>query len=307
MSTKKARQRYLFNLYARNFSFHEPSHEEIFVCPLCFRGFSEEAIDADLLSIEHIVPSSVGGTLETLTCKECNNKTGSSLDAHLQRRISSEDTIRGLTEEILRGTVKIGEGQFTADIKLSQERVEIAAIPSYSNPSGLDKAIMEIETGASSMNLKVNLGFTRTASSAAIVRSAYLTMFHHFGYGYIKFDCLDRLRYFILNPHDDPTLSQLVITLPSVPLKPIFVSVLHRPQELQCFFVALDLSSKVERFLGVMLPGLHEQSNRLYDLGNQMNIANTECDFVHVEFRDQLLENPSLKDYALYVWHKATS
>ena len=307
MSTKKARQRHLFNLYARNFSFHEPSYEKTFVCPLCFHGFSEAAIDAGLLSIEHIVPSSVGGTLETLTCKECNNKTGSSLDAHLQRRISSEDTIRGLTEESLRGKVKIGEGEFTADIKLSQERVEVTALRSYSNPGSLDKSVMEIEAGASSMNFQVNLGFTRTASSAAVVRSAYLVMFHHFGYGYIKFDLLDRLRRFILNPHDDPTLSQLVITLPSVPLKPISVSILCQPQELRCFFVALDLSSAIDRFLGVMLPGLHEQSSRLYDLGNQTNIATTKCDFVLVEFRDQLLENPSLRDYALYAWHNATS
>ena len=305
MANQKTKQRQLFRLYAQNFSFHEPTYQNVFICPLCFRGFDETAVDNGLLSIEHIIPSSIGGKLETLTCKDCNNQTGSKLDAHLKRRISSEDILHGLSDKPLRGTVQIGDGEFRADIKLSLEQIEIAGLLEHSNPVNQGKAVRKIEEGIDTIKLHANLGFTKQASLAAIVRSAYLIMFYYFGYGYIKFNLLDNIRRFLMNPINESNLSLSVIKLPAVPAKPIAVSILRKPAELQCFFITLDLSTAVDRFLGVMLPGLKPEGNEFYNVLSTLdNPVGIEYDCALLTFRHALLDTPDFKDYVLYAWHK---
>lgn len=214
--------------------------------------------------------------------------------------------MRGLSGEVFRAKVQIGDGKFTADVKLSQERIEIVGLRKYSDPAAHDKAVEELEQGTSSIDLHASLGFTKEASSAAIVRSAYLMMFYYFGYGYIRFDLLDRVRNYLAAPSNDSALTRSVITLPALPVKPVALSILQRPKELQCYFVTFDLSTTADRFLGVILPGLYPDGLGIYNKLSQYNIANTECTFTQIEFRQEFLENPDLKDYAFQIWHKLT-
>ncbi|HEX4137050.1 MAG TPA: HNH endonuclease [Bryobacteraceae bacterium] len=58
------------------------------------------------LSIEHVIPSSVGGQLKTLTCRTCNNQSGSALDAHFVGMVRVEDWAQGDRSE-LKGTVMV--------------------------------------------------------------------------------------------------------------------------------------------------------------------------------------------------------
>jgi hypothetical protein len=52
-----------------------------YVCPICRKPFTVEALDDGRLSKEHGPPQSVGGCELLLTCTECNNTAGTKLDA----------------------------------------------------------------------------------------------------------------------------------------------------------------------------------------------------------------------------------
>ncbi|MBK9209082.1 MAG: hypothetical protein IPL71_12575 [Anaerolineales bacterium] len=54
------------------------------------------------LTLEHIIPSALGGKFITLTCKECNSKSGELLDAHLIQRLRTEDILTGKAMNLLR-------------------------------------------------------------------------------------------------------------------------------------------------------------------------------------------------------------
>ena len=61
------------------------ARDDSLICPLCWQETRYED-----LSHEHVVPGSVGGTCNTLTCRPCNNEHGSSLDSHLSNASATQ-------------------------------------------------------------------------------------------------------------------------------------------------------------------------------------------------------------------------
>src|SRR5258708_4609166 len=68
----------------------QTSEPEMILCPLCW----QEKRLSDL-SLEHMVPSAVGGRSTTLTCRLCNNTHGSELDSHLINYQRANDAMHG--------------------------------------------------------------------------------------------------------------------------------------------------------------------------------------------------------------------
>src|SRR5437899_1275830 len=96
MSSARYRNR-LFEFYSTHLSHCMPDRQGVFVCPLCLRSFTREALDGPTprLSIAHVVPKKMGGRLCTLTCTECNNNSGTRIEADLFERFLAEDTWNG--------------------------------------------------------------------------------------------------------------------------------------------------------------------------------------------------------------------
>ena len=60
---------------------------------------------------DHIIPSAIGGTGVTLTCRACNNEQGSRLDGHLVRMIRALDGLAGDRARQFKGTVTVEDVQ----------------------------------------------------------------------------------------------------------------------------------------------------------------------------------------------------
>lgn len=73
-------------------------------CPICFSGFSRSALDSGDLTLEHIIPESLGGVTGTLTCRPCNNHLGSNADSRLV------ETLRALNKPSVSGVSVVAEG-----------------------------------------------------------------------------------------------------------------------------------------------------------------------------------------------------
>lgn len=248
----------LFEVYSTNLALHLPEYAGYFACPFCLRLFTRKAIKDGLLSIEHIIPSCIGGKLVTLTCKTCNNLHGTALDAKLVAHFRFRDQITGKNPKPLRATVKIGEGEFTADILFKGKEIDVLGLPNLSNPKQLQYATNALEVGVDTITFQRKLVFGGPEVTAAIIRVAYLLMFRFFGYGYVFHPNLEPVRNRIMNPHVE-TWQTAILTAHSLPSNNA-VALLKKPTNLRCFMAMLDLSTETIRHLIVILPGLDKQS-----------------------------------------------
>jgi len=60
--------------------------DQIYACPICGEAFDRDEVESNgMLSLEHAPPKAVGGAGVCLTCKLCNNTSGTRLDAEFAK------------------------------------------------------------------------------------------------------------------------------------------------------------------------------------------------------------------------------
>jgi len=59
--------------------------EELYFCPICGNGYSEEsALSGEQLTLEDVPPRNMGGSGLLLTCRDCNSAAGYKVDYHIK-------------------------------------------------------------------------------------------------------------------------------------------------------------------------------------------------------------------------------
>ncbi len=180
---------------------------EVVLCPLCLKSFSNADLNEGRLTVEHIVPSGGGGDNLTLTCRVCNNTTGSKLDAQLLKRIRHEEDFHQSGGPI-RTRLSVGGGAQNAHLFVEESDdgtplIKIVGLPEHTNPALLQKLLEALENLSSTneeIKIDYNLGYVHVLSQTALLRSAYLAMFRNFGYSYILHPTLEPVRQQIWHP-----------------------------------------------------------------------------------------------------------
>lgn len=299
----------LFESYSKNLSFYHPKLENTFLCPLCLQPFGASAIHSGELTLEHIIPSSLGGKFVTLTCKECNSKSGNRLDAHLVQRLRMEDILAGKSNRPLRVRVKVGEGEFRGDVYLSANQhpnIQIVGIPDISNPELHELAVVEFESGHKEFSISGNLGYKEIPSRVAALRVAYLLMFSYFGYGYILYRNLEQVRAQIFQPEDEMDALKGMFWIGNTPATNV-IAVFEQPKELRSFLAIIDLSTNIKRNLGVVLPGPDSDSETIYQ---RWSVATTSGKLSYkpkidiIYFDSTYVSSPDYKFLPARIWRK---
>lgn len=190
--------------------------DDTYACPACLARFSLEEIDE--LSFEHVPPLAVGGARLALTCKSCNNSSGTHFDAHLERREVHIDFAAGLpTRDIdavvihedvaLRGNVRCGD----------DSAIVFGGVPAANKQGAAEESTRVMERwsseGAEGRSIRIELRepFSLRKADIAAVRAAYLTAFALFGYSYILNPELDVIRDQLSQPD-----AEIMTPLPTV-------------------------------------------------------------------------------------------
>lgn len=301
----------LFDLYSDNLALYVPDLKGYFCCPLCLDVFGRGSLPASNrdgdLSIEHIIPRSIGGNIITLTCRKCNNKLGTELDAHIVAKFNAEDGFAGKRIEPLKGRVSIGHGEMAVDVHWGQDSVEMRGVSKASNPARITALERELNLASdgSEIHLNIPLGYRALNSQVAILKMAYLLMFRQFGYGYILHPNSSQVREQIDDHKTDRIVSKALVRLTSCPPEYAAVNVLSAPKELRCFFVTFNLSSGVDRFVGVIMPGLDESEKNIYERWQEFapqGIVSYQCK--HVPYGDKALRTQ--KGFPAFLWGELT-
>jgi len=280
----------------------------LFGCPLCLRLFERTALVEDKLSLEHIVPSGRGAANETLTCKACNNTTGSRLDADLLKRIAFEERLEQEGGPV-RCEVITGEGRHNAHLYIKpgeSPTIEIIGLPEQSNPRLLQKAVEEFPV-VENFTLNWNAEYVHARSQTAMLRSAYLTMFRYYGYGYVLHPALNCVREQIEQPIVKDAGGQNILrheavlrgitTIPQ-PCPHTTVVLVTSPSTLRSFMVHLGLSSRLSHSYAVMLPGPQEEAEAVYKRLEPQG----RFDFSILEYLPEIVATSSLAQAVHRIW-----
>jgi hypothetical protein len=125
----------MFQVLSADLSARRPESANAILCPLCMQAFTSDAISERRISVEHIIPSALGGALEAITCTECNNTHGSTLESHLVRAMQALDSLEG--KGAIPAVFHNSGGHVSANIEWrSDAPTEIKIVGKASNPRG---------------------------------------------------------------------------------------------------------------------------------------------------------------------------
>ncbi len=270
----------------------QPSRKNIVVCPLCFdKYFTLEDIENGSLTAEHVPPKKLGGKVDLLTCRECNNNQGSSLDSHLIKYIRSLDVLDGTGPTFVAGSAS-GEdtGEFTVEFRSTSEKQwELLGVPKASNVQNINAFTKGLESPDFKFNLKLRVPNERRAR-LSLLRSAYLTAFRYLGYGFLVNLNLGVLRYQLKNPQEDVYPIKSVLFPFDLPDDFLGINVISSPANMKCYFVVFDVQAEkgLVRRAGVMLPGPSGKDSQMFKDMESFQGTNITINHFNIDFSDKL-------------------
>lgn len=300
------REEFLFEHYRQNLNAllevdarlkMKPDRDDIVICPLCFnKYFTLDDIENKNLTAEHVPPDKLGGTVDTLTCRDCNNNHGASLDSHLVSHIRSIDALSGTGPTYVDGVASgEGTGEFRVEFRSTADKQwELLGVPKASNMQNIDEFTKGFLSRDFKFNLTLRLPNERRAR-LSLIRSAYLTAFRYLGYGFLVNFNLGRLRYQFENPHEEIYPTKSVLFPFEHADQFLGVNIISKPADMKCYFIVFDVQADkgLARRVGVMLPGPNGRDYEMFEKLETFSGSTITISHFDVEFADKL-EMPRL-------------
>lgn len=189
----------------------------IFICPLCLKHFPKDDLtfretsngSECQLTLAHIIPESLGGTLCTLACKECNSGVGKSLEAVLKEQFVAEDAINGSGSLRARLVGEFGNVGVDVGFPGGCQPWQLVPVPRITNPvhnASLEQMLegtdVDPQTGPR-CELRFEYEHQPGVVGAALYHAAYMMLFHYFGYPFAYSPLGEQLREQFRQPEKD--------------------------------------------------------------------------------------------------------
>ena len=177
-------------------------------CPLCQTFFTIDELATKNLTKEHVPPRSIGGREMVLTCRQCNNRAGSTFDAHLERaeafrRFGSDEPLRQLDI-----TLTVAGIPNRGSMYAGPAGILIYGNPKQNHPEDVAKiteSFADLVNDGHRMEVTFRDTFHPRTAQLGFVRAAYLAAFAVLGYAYIFRPVFEPIRA-ALNGDDDESL-----------------------------------------------------------------------------------------------------
>jgi len=309
----------LFNKYSNNlkdilsfFPNIKFKKADIYVCPLCKRSFERSSLKHNSktpLTLEHILPRSVGGKETVLTCKQCNNSHGSIFDSQLKKMLETKkfgDKTPGASKN---ASFMINNSIPTnGRIFFNREgKANFLFKPERTNP----KFHNAIENIFKSEQLKFDVNFTiqtfdKNKFDLALLRTAYLKAFKELGYAFIYSVNSDKLRNLIMNYNNEESKFEGVYTNSIFP-NTLDLYYFKKPPNLKGYLVTISIKSgNLTEVYGVVLPGADEIGAEIYSelsrmKDNKYKSKLTEIQMTRIRWED-VMKDKDDSLLALTLW-----
>ena len=163
-----------------------------YVCPICRKPFTVEALDDGRLSKEHVPPQSVGGHELLLTCKECNNTAGTKLDADAKTKEDVRLAMTGRPDRPHR--IKATIGGITVNGQLhAKDGSYSLTIPKHLNRPGTSEELQQLGRAGTSLTVE-HERYSELGARISWLRAGYLALVAMEGYKIVLDPAMDIVR-----------------------------------------------------------------------------------------------------------------
>lgn len=269
----------LFDLYVNNLNAMRkhpgvevtPHDTDVFVCPLCFRCFTRDALDAQLLSLDHIPPESLGGKRgdATLVCVECNRSAGSELESKLVTALRVGDVwsmTPGATIDTQYSPFPDDDTRWlAAKLQSSSDGFSIIGDPKRTDPELIDM-VSDPDFVSSIKSFRVRLpNPDMRLTSIALLKTAYLFLFRVYGYWAISPRPMNKIREQIHNSKDPLLPDTWIASWMTSEIKPGIHFVFWH-NGIHAYLVAFNVDTgKRTKQYKVVLPAPDDSGLRIYE------------------------------------------
>lgn len=156
----------------------------LYVCPICDRVFSREAVLTGELTAEHVPPKSFQGRELVLTCAGCNNGAGTRLEAHARRKEDVLDALAGSSRRAMKIEISYDDLQVRARLNASVSGWKMDIVKK-ANHEAVVKSFMAKGPPRESDRLRVSFSgdrFKALGADLTWLRAGFLALFACCGY-----------------------------------------------------------------------------------------------------------------------------
>ena len=106
-----------------------------YVCPTCLVAWPEAALQARVLTAEHVPPESIGGKVLVLTCARCNHQAGHEVDSHLRKEADLYEFATGQGSfQQRRASLETQSGRVPIRLSIEGGSIQAFAVPEAVKP-----------------------------------------------------------------------------------------------------------------------------------------------------------------------------
>lgn len=172
-----------------------------FICPICLNGYNKK--DIEKLSLEDAPQQALGGRKIAITCRDCNNTCGHSIDNHLYNMLEYIERSHFLigTDHRIKIMDLDKEKPINATLEIKgKDDLKMLISENNNNPYSLKERLNKLVDGKEIMIQNEPLKVNVRRASAAIIKNAYIILFAKFGYSFMLDKQYDKIREQIMNP-----------------------------------------------------------------------------------------------------------
>jgi hypothetical protein len=222
----------------------------------------------DDLTLDHIVPKSLGGSRTILSCRRCNNDQGRDLDAHLSQHQKITDAIQG--HGALKTKLYVNGREIVANLELGEGGMNFIVAGKATNPAAWKAVRDEFACGkVSTIDGTLFAGYRKNNFRTAVLRCAYLAVFEEFGYAYLQHEVVQVLRRRIARPTlRDPNLASLIFEAQNcrLPFDAQHYLVSGNVNGVSFYLAIIRARRATTKYFGAFLPIPGAKSGEFFDL-----------------------------------------
>ncbi|MES2373454.1 MAG: hypothetical protein V4557_12790 [Bacteroidota bacterium] len=234
-------------------------HSNLYVCPMCTEKYvlamGESLQGNGEFSIDHVPPKSVGGKIEVITCKKCNNDSGHA-EAELQAFLDFGEKDKDNTFYPKARIRFPGIGKtFPVDAKITGRDgfFEFKEKAKQFNPQ-LKELISKMHEGKiEKLQIQYQVPDHKKISFA-LLKAAYLTCFYYWGYEFVYSDIGNKFREFFNGKLEYPVQAPIIMRPKNEhPLQHEGVGILYFNKQKQCYFANMEIKKGEEVYTATVL------------------------------------------------------
>lgn len=176
------KKREWFNLGAESFARVRPGlyDHPTYPCPICLTTFAIEDLAQKRLSAEHVPPESLGGRELLLTCRNCNNTSGTKLDAHAKIKEEVQLALAGTLQHPHRIKAMFGNLVVNGHLRTLGGKYSLQ-VPTKINKPGTSELLQNVARIGTQLTVE-HERYSELGAKISWFRSGYLALFAVTGY-----------------------------------------------------------------------------------------------------------------------------